>query len=128
VDFSDLLVVADMEAGIGTLTRLAEKQMDVVLIVVEATPKSLEVAKRAAELAAANGQGRVIIVANRIRNEGDLATIKAAFPGAEVVAIPDDPAIVAADRNGKAPLDVAPDAPAVRSLEALAQSLVPAPG
>jgi len=128
VDFSDLLVVADMEAGIGTLTRLAEKQMDVVLIVVEATPKSLEVATRAAELAAANGQGRVIIVANRIRNEGDLATIKAAFPGAEVVAIPDDPAIVAADRNGKAPLDVAPDAPAVRSLEALAQNLLSVPG
>ncbi len=48
VDFGDTIVLADCEAGIGTLTRLGETPVDVVLVVVEPTPKSLEVGARAA--------------------------------------------------------------------------------
>ncbi|MCA1844734.1 MAG: hypothetical protein LC792_16385 [Actinobacteria bacterium] len=123
MDFKDQTVVADLEAGIGTLTRLADRQVDVVLVVVEATPKSLEVGARAAGLAAAKGLGRVVVVANRVRHQADLDTVKAAFPGFEVVAVPDDPAIVAADRAGVAPLDASPGAPAVQALVSLAEDL-----
>ena len=49
VDFPEEdVVVADFEAGVGTLTRLGEEHVDTVVIVVEATPKSLEVGQRAA--------------------------------------------------------------------------------
>ncbi|CAN5501052.1 hypothetical protein BH20ACT2_BH20ACT2_01260 [soil metagenome] len=116
-------MLADLEAGIGTLTRLQDKTVDAVLIVVEATPKSIEVGTRAAALAADKGLGGVVVVANRVRDDDDLATIGKAFPGVEVVAIPDDPAIVEADRLGVAPLDLAPDAPAVLALVALADEL-----
>jgi len=116
-----------MEAGIGTLTRLADERVDTVLVVVEPTPKSIEVGVRAAELAAQKALGRLVVVASRIRNDEELATITAAFPDHEVVAIPDDPAIVQADRRGVAPLDLAPDAPAVRALCDLARSLLPVP-
>ncbi|MGQ0743516.1 MAG: hypothetical protein ACT4OS_04105 [Acidimicrobiales bacterium] len=126
VEFTDEVVVADFEAGVGTLTRLAEQRVDTVLVVVEATPKSMEVATRAVELAHARNIGRVIIVANRIRSDADVATLRAAFGDLEMFTVPDDPRIVEADRKGVAPFDLAPDAPAVLALVALADSLLPA--
>ncbi|MEO6121694.1 MAG: hypothetical protein ABIW46_04470 [Acidimicrobiales bacterium] len=120
-------MIADLEAGIGTLTRLADERVDAVLVVVEPTPKSIEVGVRAVALAGEKSLGRVIVVASRIRNDEELATMYRAFPDQEIVAIPDDPAIVQADRRGVAPLDLAPDAPAVQALCALARSLLPVP-
>ena len=120
-------MIADLEAGIGTLTRLADQRVDAVLVVVEPTPKSIEVGARAAGLARDKQLGRVVVVASRVRTEADLEAITREFPGHEIVAIPDDPAIVEADRKGVAPLDLAPDAPAVRALCDLARSLLPVP-
>ena len=119
------VVVADFEAGVGTLTRLGEEHVDTVVIVVEATPKSLEVGARAAALAQEKTVGRVVVVANRIRGQEDLETVKAAFPGMEVVGVPHDPKIVEADRKGIAPIDLDPDAPAVTALVGLASTLLP---
>ena len=121
-------IIADFEAGVGTLTRLEEQKVDTVLVVVEATPKSIEVGLRAAQLAREKLLQRVVIVANRMRNEQDLAIIRAAFPDMEVVAVPDDPAIREADRFGIAPIDHAPEAPAVRALVGLAEQLLPKAG
>jgi CO dehydrogenase maturation factor len=118
-------VIADFEAGVGTLTRLEEQKVDTVLVVVEATPKSIEVGLRAVGLAREKLLQRVVVIANRLRNEDDLAAIKAAFPDVEVVGVPDDPAIREADRFGVAPIDHAPDAPAVRALVGLAEQLLP---
>jgi len=112
-----------MEAGIGTLTRLPDGSVDVVVIVVQPTPKSLEVGSRAAALAHERQLGRLIVVANRIANDDDEAMVLAAFPGEEVVVVPDDPAVLLADREGRAPLDTAPDAPAVLALLGLADRL-----
>ncbi len=127
VDFKDTTVVADLEAGIGTLTRLGEQRVDAVLVVVEPTPKSIEVGTRAAELAKERSIDRVIVVASRVRGDEDMAAIRAAFPDHEVVPVPDDPAIVRAERDGVAPLDTSPEAPAVRALVGLAESLLPVP-
>ncbi len=124
MEFTEDMVVADFEAGVGTLTRLSEQRVDAVLVVVEPTPKSVEVGMRAVDLARERSVTRVIIVANRLRDEADLETVRAAFPGCEVVGVPDDPKIVEADRKGMAPIDLAPDAPAVLALIGLAQSLV----
>ena len=124
VEFGDTIVLADCEAGIGTLTRLGETPVDVVLVVVEPTPKSLEVGARAATLAKERKMGHIIVVASRIRNDDDLQAIKAALPGQEIVVVPDDPAIVAADRDGMAPLDTAPDSPAVRALMGVADRVL----
>ena len=121
-------VIADFEAGVGTLTRLEEQKVDTVLVVVEATPKSIEVGMRAAELAREKLLQRVVIIANRIRHDADLEIIRSAFPGIEVVAVPDDPKIREADRYGVAPIDHAPDAPAVRALVGLAEQLLPKAG
>ncbi|MFN2608048.1 MAG: hypothetical protein ABR511_09150 [Acidimicrobiales bacterium] len=119
-------MVADFEAGVGTLTRLSEQRVDTVLVVVEPTPKSVEVGMRAVDLARERAVTRVVVVANRLRGDADLEIVRSAFPGCEVVGVPDDPKIVEADRKGVAPIDLAPDAPAVRALVGLAESLTPA--
>ena len=121
----DEAVIADFEAGVGTLTRLGEQRVDAVLVVVEATPKSIEVGLRAVELARERLLKKVVIVANRVRGEEDIERIRAAFPGVDVVPVPEDPAIREADRRGVAPVDHAPDAPAVRALVSLAEQLAP---
>jgi CO dehydrogenase maturation factor len=119
----DRVVVADFEAGLGTIMRLDGNPVDVVVVVVEPTAKSLEVGRRAAESVREGGLGRVVIIANRVRDDDDVARVRAALPAFEPVLVPDDPAIVAAERQGAAPLDSAPDAPAVRALVSLANDL-----
>lgn len=126
VDFpEDDVVVADFEAGVGTLTRLGEEHVDTVVIVVEATPKSLEVGARASALAQEKTVARIVVVANRIRHDEDLQKVKDAFPGMEVVGVPHDPKIIEADRKGVAPIDLDPEAPAVKALIGLASTLLP---
>ncbi|HEX3540286.1 MAG TPA: hypothetical protein VHT75_07550 [Acidimicrobiales bacterium] len=124
-EFGDAIVVADFEAGIGTITRLGNEKVDVVLVIVEPTPKSLEVGTRAADMAQEKMIGQVIVVASRIRSQEDLDTVQKTFPAYEVVAIPDDPAIVLADRQGISPLDLPDPGPAVAALSALAERLAP---
>lgn len=117
------MIVADLEAGIGTLTRLGHAQLDVVLVVVEPTPRSINVGQRAAELAVASRQGRVVVVANQVSSPDDEAVVRAAFPDEEIFIVPADSAVVAADRLGLSPVDSAPHSPAVEALLALASTL-----
>jgi CO dehydrogenase maturation factor len=119
----DRVVVADFEAGLGTVLRLQGMPVDVVVIVVEPTAKSIDVGMRAADSVRLSGLGRLVVVANRIRDDDDAARVRAAFSDTEVVLVPDDPAIASAERLGQAALDAAPDSPAVRALVALAHAL-----
>jgi CO dehydrogenase maturation factor len=118
------VVIADFEAGLGTVLRLDGNPVDTVVVVVEPTAKSLEVGRRAAEAVGAAGLGRVVVTANRIRNSDDADRVRAAFPDLEPVLVPDEPAIVDAERRGVSPLDAAPEAPGVRALVGLAEALL----
>ena len=117
------VVVADFEAGLGTLSRMEAGAADVLLVIAEPTQKSIEVARRALAIIAERNLGRPILVANRIRADADRALITEAFPHVQSVAIPDDPAIRAADLEGRAAIDAARDAPGVRALSGLALAL-----
>lgn len=109
-----------MEAGIGAVVRAG--QADRVLVVTEPSAKSLDVARRAVDIAGAHAE--VLVIANRVRDEGDLSAISVALAGQELVVVPEDPAIARADREGIAPIDADPAAPGVRALTALAERLV----
>lgn len=120
---ADTVVVADFEAGIGTLTRLGEVKVDAVIVVTDATVKSLEVATRAAVLAEEHTSGPIVIVANKVLGDADRAAVEGALGGRTFVVVPEDPAIPAADRADVAPLDAAPDAPALLALRGLVDLL-----
>jgi CO dehydrogenase maturation factor len=85
------VVVADFEAGVGTLTRLGEEHVDTVVIVVEATPKSIEVGIRAAGLASERTVARIVVVANRIRHDEDLQVVRTPFLASRSSACPTTP-------------------------------------
>lgn len=125
VPADDVTVVADLEAGIGTLTRLEEARVDVTVIVVEPTPRSIDVAARAAAVAAERRQGRMIAVANKVTGDDDRQRVADALGGCEMVAVPLDAAVEEADREGVSPLDHSPGAPAMAALEALADLIAP---
>lgn len=120
----DTFVIADFEAGIGTLTRLGDTNVDAVVVVTDPTVKSLEVASRAATLAEEHTSGPVVIVANRVLDDADRNAVESALAGRTVVLVPEDDAIPAADRADTAPLDASPDSPAVLALCGLASLLV----
>lgn len=120
---ADPIVIADFEAGVGTLTRMAEAAVDAILVVVEPTPKSIEVAQRAIAIAAERRIGPVIIVANRVGPDGDLERLRAALGEQAFSVVPDEPAIREADRDGRAPLDVAPHSPGVAAIAGIARTI-----
>ena len=115
------ILICDMEAGVGTVLRMEKGDADVVLVVADPSAKSIEVARRAAEIAAE--RARVIVVANRVRDEADLEAMRAGLGAHELVEVPEDPAVAHAEREGLAPIDVDPDAPAMRALRELGERL-----
>jgi CO dehydrogenase maturation factor len=120
------IIIGDLEAGIGTVLRLQEGQADVVLVVAQPTAKSLNIARRAVEMAAEKS-ALTIVVANRVRDDEDLAVIREAVGDCEMIVVPDDEAIAQADREGLAAIDVDPDSPGVRAIIELADRLAAMP-
>ena len=94
-----------------------------LLVVCEPTAKGLLSARRLARLADTDEAPRVVAVVSKARDAGD-AELVATRTGLEVVAaIPWDEAAAAAEREGRAPVDAVPDAPAVRAVADLLDRL-----
>lgn len=125
LETGDRTVLGDLEAGINVLARMEAGGVDVVLVVTNPTPKSIEVARRAISTAVARNS-RVLVVANRVSAQADVDAIMIALGDQEVAVIPEDPTIALADIEGRAPLDVDASAPGVRALTALADRLTAA--
>jgi len=120
------IVICDLEAGIGTLSRMTAGNADVVVVVANPTAKALEVARRAVEIA--DDLAEVVVLANRVRSDGDLQAITDVLgEDREVIVIPEDPTIAEADRDGTAPIDLDPESPGVAAIIELADRLAGAP-
>lgn len=118
--------VADMEAGLEHLSRGTPRHVDTVVAVIEPYFKSLETGRRICALAAELGVPRIVAVANKVQSAEDADAIRA-FCGRHGLRllgmIPYDEALAAADRQGRAPLDVAPEARGVQEIAHLAALL-----
>jgi CO dehydrogenase maturation factor len=120
------VTLLDTEASPEHLTRGTAKYADVMLTVVEPYFKSLETGRRMAELARGLGLKRVLLVANKIRDESERAAVEefAGKHGLEILAtVPYDEKLLEAERAEAAPLDFDPDAPAVRAIASIASAL-----
>ena len=99
----DTALVLDMEAGVEHLGRGVVQAVDHLLIVVNPGQRSIETAFRIRDLAADIGLTRLGVVANRVRSPEDEAFIRKSLPDLPVLGVlPDDEAILAADRAGQA--------------------------
>ncbi len=126
MDAGGRTVLGDLEAGIGVLTRMQTGDLDVVLVVANPTPKSIEVARRAAATAAAR-EIPVLVVANRVADDDDLEAIRSVLGDHELAIVPEDPVIARADAEGIAPIDLDEDSPGVRAIIAISERLTAVP-
>jgi CO dehydrogenase maturation factor len=126
-DRTEDVCILDTEASPEHLSRGTAKYADAMLIVVEPYFKSLETGRRMGALARDLGLKRVGLVANKIRDEQELVAVRE-FAGQhhlEVAGVvPFDEHMPEAERARAAPLDFAPDAPAVAAIHDLAREYV----
>lgn len=123
-NFGESIVVGDFEAGLGIFSRVGESQIDITLIVVEPTPRSLDVGVRALELARENKQGRFIVVANKVSSPAELGLVKQSLAHDDIIVIPFSEALVDADRRGISVFDVKDNETFIKPIERLAVELV----
>jgi len=116
-----------MEAGLEHLKRGTLEHADTLLIIIEPYFKSLEAAGRVVELARNLGVPTVYAVANKVQSARDETAIRSFcatkdLPIMAVVPLDDD--VSEAERQGRAPIDFAPDAAAVTAIRELARDLL----
>lgn len=97
---------------------------DTFLIVIEPTAKGLLSAKRLLRLADDEDPPQLLAIANKVRTDDDTDRIARRIGLEVVAAIPDDPAVVDAERRGMAVIDHAPGSPTVAAVESLVERLV----
>ena len=122
---TDCSIVADLAAGTFQAFTGMANCARALLVVVEPTAKSTRSARRLAHMKDLGyPAGRMAAVANKVRTPADVELVRSAT-GLEVVAeVPFDPAMGAVDAAGRAPIDAAPDAPAVRAVELLVDRVI----
>ncbi len=121
------ICILDTEASPEHLSRGTARYADGMLAVVEPYFKSLETGRRMALLAKDLGLDRVGLLANKIREERELTAVRefAEQHDLEIAGVvPYDPSMPDAERASAAPLDYAPDAPAVRAIGEIAERLI----
>jgi CO dehydrogenase maturation factor len=118
-------VVGDLPGGTRQAFTGWGNWASTVLIVVEPTAKSLLSGRRLARMADLDPDNpkKVLVVASKVREPDDVEMI-AKGTGLEVVAsVPWDEALAEAERRQLAPIDFAPDCPAVLAVELLVERL-----
>lgn len=126
-DDAEDVCILDTEASPEHLSRGTARYADAMLAVVEPYFKSLETGRRMAALANDLGLERVALVANKIRDEHDRAAVEefAGQHGLHVAGVvPYDATMPDAERAGVAPLDLAPDSPAIEAIGRLADRMM----
>ncbi|MGH7687497.1 MAG: AAA family ATPase [Candidatus Dormibacteria bacterium] len=123
------VVLVDMEAGVEHFSRAngTLRYVDALMILVEPFYKSLVTACTVVSLSAELGITRRYVVANKVRNEGDMKAIEEFCneSGLELIAtVPYDLAFQEAETRDAAPIDEAPDAPGVLAARALAHRIL----
>jgi len=118
-------VVGDLPGGTRQAFTGWGSWANTVLVVVEPTAKSLLSGRRLARMADLDPENpkKVLAVASKVRQADDVDMI-ARGTGLEVVAaVPWDEELAEAERRQLAPIDFAPDCPAVLAVESLVERL-----
>jgi CO dehydrogenase maturation factor len=117
-------VVGDLPGGTRQPFMTWGRYAETFLVVVEATPASLMTGRRLARLAEAERAPRVLVVANKVRDDRDTATVAEGTGLPLLGAVPFDPQVGEADRLGSAVLDHDPDGPTATAVRSLVDTLL----
>jgi CO dehydrogenase maturation factor len=126
-DRAEDVCILDTEASPEHLSRGTARYADAMYAVVEPFYKSLETGRRMSILARDLGLQRVALIANKIGDEHELSAVRefASQNGLDVAGvIPFDEKLPEAERAQRAPLDFAPDSPAMVAIGELSERIV----
>lgn len=119
----DWSVVGDLPAGPRQAAFDWAPYAKTFLVITEPGWQSILTARRVARIAGSRGGVEVLMVGNKIREEGDAALIEERTGRKLFASIPADPAVAEADRVGRALIDHAPSSPAFAAIEELVERL-----
>jgi CO dehydrogenase maturation factor len=123
----DEVVVMDMEAGVEHMGRGTASQVDTMLIVADASRKSLEIAKKIYALAKDLKIKDIFILGNRVRDskEKEIITNFTEKNGLPLLAfIPYDETVMKADRVGETPLKYADTSKGIEAIYGIGEKLL----
>ena len=126
-DRTEDVCILDTEASPEHLSRGTARYADAMYAVVEPFYKSLETGRRMSMLARDLGLQKVALIANKIADEHELSAVRefASQNGLDVAGvIPFDENLPEAERAQRAPLDFAPDSPAVVAIGELSEKIL----
>ncbi len=116
--FRDWSLIGDSAAGPRHIAGNYAAFAETYLVVVEAGWQSVLTARRVARIARMR-EGRVLAVANKVRDDSDRQLIEERLGEPVFATIPFDPEVAEADRLGIALIDHAPDSSGARAIERL---------
>lgn len=119
-EFRDWTLIGDLPAGPHQIARDWAPYARTYVVVVVPSVQSALTARRIARLARLQTpSAAVVFVANRVRDERDVQHVARLVGAPVLTSIPTDADVAAAERIGVAPIDHAPDAPAIAALREL---------
>lgn len=124
------LTLIDSEAGIEQVNRRAVHRIDRLLVVTDTSRRGFDAVVQVRELALKYNEGQPLVthvLVNRVRDEGERAKVDdlaSAYGLADIVPLPEDSLLRAANLEGWSLLDLPKNSPAVAALHDLARILV----
>jgi CO dehydrogenase maturation factor len=122
----DEAVIMDMEAGVEHMGRGTARHVDIMLIVVDSSLKSMETAKKIYGLAAQAGIKKAFIIGNKVRNSNESEFIQR-FAAENKIPIldfvPYDEQILKADMQGETPMKYAEDSVGIVTIRKIGERL-----
>jgi len=119
-------VVTDMEAGLEHMGRGTAEHVKTMIVVADASRKSLETARKLHDLAKQIGIKECFIVGNRITSEQESEYIRsfAKMNGLELLGlVPFDKSVSSADMQGETPLKYADQSKAIAAIHGIGEKL-----
>ena len=115
-----------MEAGLEHLSRGTGRHVRRLVAVLEPYYRSMQTARNVVALATELGIPDVVVVSNKVRDDGDRSAI-AEFCRAHAMhlvgEVPYDGILAEVERSGGAPIDAAAGSPALTAIQSLAHAL-----
>ena len=121
--FEDWTFVGDLPAGPRHVAFGWAPYAQTFVAVVQPTAQSALAARRVARIARMREGVRAVFVANRVTGADDVRHVEGLVGEPVMAAVPADEAVAHAERRGVAPVDHAPDSPAVVEIERLVAEL-----
>ena len=122
--FRDWILIGDVPAGPRQVGAGFAAFARTYLVVVEPGWASALAGRRVARVAKARGVTDARFIASKVEGARDVKHVEKLVGQSVFASVPKDDAVSAAERDGVALLDAAPESPAVRAIESLAEKLV----